>query len=219
MSAKQPQWILLIQFCTLLSFKAMAADAVRPVHSEQLPIIAVFDIQEKQNNIISRQREKLTDFFFGKLAEQGFVLTPRDRLKNYLDLQKKASHQSRFSQTSQIELGRELAAQKYLTTEIIRFGRQCQLVSTLYDLQRATTHLAVTDQSSCQEVELVAALKRIAARLYERLSYSVPEAVEQQTVKSKPIPVDEKTFWQTKDYPQAMSCAHKSEVITGLLNL
>jgi hypothetical protein len=83
--------------------------------------------------------------------------------------QKKDSYKSCYDQKCQIELGRELAAEMSLSTQVMKIGDTCQVAAVLYNLKKATAVQAVTKGAPCQDHELLKAVKSVADELGKQL--------------------------------------------------
>ncbi len=113
------------------------------------PIIAVFDIQDRGSGLSKDTLRNLIDYLSANLAKAGYRVIPRDQVRDRLFDAKKESYKECYEQSCQIELGRELAAQKTLSTKILRIANTCQVTAELYDLLQATTDLATTAEAKC----------------------------------------------------------------------
>jgi hypothetical protein len=129
------------------------------------PIVAVFDVQNEGSGLGARDLGKLVDYLAAQLAEGGYNVVPRDQLRRRLTQQKKTSFKACYDQSCQIELGRELSAQKALATKILRIGKTCHVTSELFDLKRAATERAATAEAACGINALVGAIKQVATKL------------------------------------------------------
>ena len=115
------------------------------VAQERAPIVAVFNVEVKGLQLAPDVRDRLSDYLSGRMAEGGrYQVVPRDKLKERLVQAKKSSYKECYAQSCQIELGQELAAQKTLSTQVMKLGSQCRVNATLYDLARATTENSAT---------------------------------------------------------------------------
>jgi hypothetical protein len=142
----------------------------RPAAAGDGPIVALFDPQDKGSDLSPQTLENLADFLAARLAQGGYQVVPRDQIRERLRAAQKESYKECYDQSCQIELGRELAAQKTLATKILRIGDKCQVTAELYDLRRATTELAATAEAVCQqEASLLEAVKSIAEQLVKPL--------------------------------------------------
>jgi hypothetical protein len=148
-------------FLTLVVAALLASDA-----AAKSVIVAVFDIEDQTGRFSQKARIQLTDYFSAQLATGGrFKVVPRSQLKARLKEDKKASYKACFDEKCQIEIGRELAAQKSLATKIIQVGTKCALMTTLFDLRTSTSEAAASQKARCDEDELVTALEKVAAKL------------------------------------------------------
>ena len=116
---KMSQFLFLfLGFVPLLPLTAQGAD--------QRPIVAVFEIEDRGSILKLANRDQLTDYLGSLLSKGGFQVVPRSQLKARLSSAKKGSYKSCYDQGCQIELGRELAAQKSLASQVLRFGKTCK---------------------------------------------------------------------------------------------
>ena len=128
------------------------------------PITAVFNVEVKGVRLGPDVGERLADYLGGRLAATGrYQVVPRDQLRARLVEQKKSSYKACFEQSCQIELGKELAAQKTVSTQVIRLGSQCKVTLTLYDLARAATEGGAYASGPCTEDGIVASLDEAVA--------------------------------------------------------
>jgi hypothetical protein len=133
------------------------------------PIVAVFDMEDRGSGLDKQVLVNLTDYLASLLAEGGYQVVPRDQIRERLKEQKTESYKECYDQSCQIELGRELAAQKSLDISILKIGNQCQMTANLYDLKKSTTELAANADADCNEESLLKALRDIANKLCQPL--------------------------------------------------
>ena len=130
------------------------------------PIVAVFPVQDRRGVLSGEQAAQLTDYFGVKIAEGGvFLVVPRTDLEAALREQKKASYGECVDESCQIEIGKELAAQKVLHTMIVALGDRCAVTATLYDLRLSATEQAASHKGGCDANALVESLEEVARRL------------------------------------------------------
>ncbi len=137
--------------------------------AEDRPIVAVFEIEGRGKGLRRDLMLNLTEYLGAKLAEGGYQIIPHDQIRKRLMDQKKKSYKKCVDQSCQIELGREMAAQKSLSSKILRIGRKCKVTATLYDLKRSAAELAATASSSCNEDALSEAIEKVSDKLCEPL--------------------------------------------------
>lgn len=118
-------------------------------------IVAVFDIDDRSGVLAESARSNVVDQLIILLTQQGFRVVPKSLIRERLGQQKRESYRECYDQNCQIELGRELAAQKSLATVLSRIGRRCQLSLVLYDLHRAVTENAASVSCECTEESLM----------------------------------------------------------------
>ena len=133
---------------------------------DKKPIVAVFDIEDKGARLPKQLRIRLSDYLAMKLAATGkYQVVPRDQIKKRLVKQKRKSYRACFKQTCQIEIGKELAAQKSLSTAVIKLGSKCTVTTVLYDLRRATSEGGASAKGGCKEDEIVVSLETMVRKL------------------------------------------------------
>ncbi len=137
-----------------------------PAWAQAAPVIAVFPIEDSSGSLSPQAVAKITDYFSVKLAETGrFRVVPKKELEKELAAKKVDSYKACYDQSCQIEIGRELAAEKVVHTQIVELAGQCAVTATLYDLKAAATEKAASQKVACTEAALVGALETIAAAL------------------------------------------------------
>jgi len=133
--------------------------------AEERPILAVFDMEDRGAGLSKETLNNLTDYLAAMLTEGGYQIIPRTQIRERLKQQQNESYKECFDQSCQIELGKELAAQKSLSTKVLKIGKKCRVTGDLYDLKRAASEKAATAGSGCSEDELLAAVEEVAAKL------------------------------------------------------
>jgi len=99
------------------------------------------------------------------VATGDYQVVPRDQLKKRLVAQKANSYRRCYERSCQIEIGKELAAQKTLATQVIKLGSKCGITGTLFDLKRAAAERAATVRGGCSEDEIVTSLEVMVKKL------------------------------------------------------
>jgi len=161
-------------------------------NTERLPVVAVFDLEDKGAGLPDELLDRLGDYLSTRLAATGvFEIVPRDQLRQKLLEQKKESYKHCYDQSCQIELGRELAAEKSLSTKVILLGSRCTVTSSLFDLKKSAASVGATADGGCTEDDIVASISEVAKYLAANYGGKprmplakppvvVPEAVEVQ---------------------------------------
>lgn len=129
-------------------------------------IVAVFEVEDQSGRFDAKACAQLTDYFGAQLAQGStFRVVPRSQLRSRLQAKKKESYKKCVAEQCQIEIGRELAAQKSLATKIVPIGTKCAVMATLFDLKTAASERAATAKAACNQDALVSALEKVAADL------------------------------------------------------
>ena len=89
-------------------------------HAGQRPIVAVFDMEDKGSGLAPNSLFNLTEYLAARLTEEGYQVIPRDEIRSRLKEQKTESFKECYDQSCQIELGRELAAEKTLSPRVLK---------------------------------------------------------------------------------------------------
>ncbi len=140
------------------------------------PVVAVFDVELTRVSLNGAAAGALTGFLTARLAASGlYDVVPREQVKARLATQKAASKSACYDEACQLEIGKELAAEKSLATGILKLGDECIATLTLYDLRRATTDRAVTARGGCKEAELARTLEAAVADLVARAKPAAPQ--------------------------------------------
>lgn len=130
------------------------------------PVVAVFDIDAADARLKKKSVEQLGDYMRTVLASGGaYRVVPRSEIRARLSEQKKESYKACYDEACQIEVGKELAAEKSLHTKIARFGNTCVVTSTLYDLARAASETAAHAKGPCGDGDLLKTLEDVAGQL------------------------------------------------------
>lgn len=154
--------------------------------AETKEIVAVFTVEAKGLKVDAGLLDRLTDYLAGQIAAgDSYQVVPRAQLKQRLTKQRKASYQSCVDQSCQIEIGRELAAQKSLATKVVQLGSRCMVIATLYDLKRAAAERGATAKGGCSEDQLVTSLENVVKGLGKK---SATTALVAPRVTSAPKP-------------------------------
>lgn len=141
----------------LASPTAWAADA--------RPVVAVFDVQA-DSAVKKKDVKTLTELVATHLAASGrFKIVPSSDLKKALDGKKRGSYQACYDERCQIEIGRELAAEKTLSTRVSKLGSTCVVTMQLYDLRESAAGKAATAKGKCGIDAIVALLELASSQL------------------------------------------------------
>jgi hypothetical protein len=145
--------------------EAIGALAAAPSF-RRAPVVAVFDLHDAAGLLDSAEREQLTAYLATRLAEarKGRVV-PREQLRQRLTDQKREAHRPCYEERCQIALGKALAAEKSLSSTLMRVGERCALTLNLYDLESETAERGASVKADCRLEALLEAVERAVERL------------------------------------------------------
>lgn len=152
-------------------------------------VLAVFPIHDKSRAQRASDVEQLSELLASEIVRRTqYKVIPRGEIEALLRTEKNKSFESCYDESCQIQLGRELAANKVLKTQLLALGGRCVLTSTLYDLKTASADWAHTEKSGCSSAEFLAAVESIAAALGSRSSPvpSEPAGLEEEPASPRP---------------------------------
>jgi hypothetical protein len=133
--------------------------AEQPETPARRMIVAVFDLESIGLRLSKSARRRLNEYLTTKVVAGGrFEVVPTAELRKLLRQAKKESYRACYDEVCQIELGRELAAEKSLATKILRSGDRCITTLNLYDVRKATLEAAATADGICDERSLFRAV-------------------------------------------------------------
>ncbi|HSA21124.1 MAG TPA: hypothetical protein P5076_06740, partial [Myxococcota bacterium] len=129
-------------------------------------IIAVFTLEDRGAGLGTDVQERLSEYLASAIAASGhYQVIPRAQLKERLGLQKTETYKACYDQNCQIELGKELAAEKTLSTQVIKLGANCMVTAVIFDLRTAASEGGASQEGGCGEDELVRSMKDVVAKL------------------------------------------------------
>jgi len=147
---------------------AVAVIVVAPSASSwagEKPVVAVFDVESLGAGVNPRALDTLSDYIGSLMAERGYQVIPRSQIRKRLLGEKKKSYRECYDESCQIELGKELAAEKSLSTQILHLGKSCKVTMVFYDLRKTATEQAATVSGGCSEDSLVRSIEQAVSRL------------------------------------------------------
>ncbi len=153
------------------NFELKPAASVQPVAAKPARkrfIIAIFDIEDVTGQLKQTEISQIQDFLETRLAELGsFNVVPREQLRERLRQEKTDSYRACYNEACQIELGKEVAAEKSLATQILKVGNTCVVTSKIFDLKTATSEKAASARVACNPQGLLDGIDQIAKQLSE----------------------------------------------------
>lgn len=126
-------------------------------------IVAVFDVQDMSRKFKKRTLQQLTEYLSARITQvTRYRVVPRDQLRARLFEEKRGTYRECYEETCQIELGKALAAQKSLSTKILKVGTRCAISSILYDFKTETAEQSALVRTDCDEDSLMDCMDRVA---------------------------------------------------------
>lgn len=127
-----------------------------PLDEADRPVLAVFEMTGAASSTTSALVGQLTEYLSTRLAETGrFRVVPREQIRRALLEQKKASYDECIDESCQIELGKAVAAQLSLRSQLIDVGGECALSAAMYDLKLEVTSEAALVRTPCASAQLL----------------------------------------------------------------
>lgn len=132
----------------------------------QRPVMAIFQLEDRSKKLPNDTLDQLTDYVAARVTETGhFRVVPRSELRARIAESKADSFRTCVDESCQIQLGKAVAAQKSLSTRMIRAGATCALTMTLYDLATEATETAATVRTDCTERALMDGIDELTTRI------------------------------------------------------
>lgn len=129
-------------------------------------VVAVFSMDGADAHLSKKSTDKLTEYLAARLTETGsFLVIPTSQIRQRIEQQKAESYSACYDEACQIEIGKELAAQKAISTKVIQLGTHCVVTAGLFDLRRAVVERSATREGGCGEEDVASALHAIATEL------------------------------------------------------
>lgn len=165
---------------------ALLCLASSTVFAANKPVVVVFDVQSDGAKLDAAVTGRMGEYVATLLAESGqFQIVPRSEIKKALSGEKAKSYEACYEQSCQIEIGKELAAEKTVATKISRIGSRCFITMNIFDLQRATSDGAASEKTKCDEDAIVDAIDRAVGKLTgSGAASSATKKVAQQKTKT-----------------------------------
>jgi hypothetical protein len=139
---------------------------VHGAHASDRVVVAVFDIESKGVDLPSEVLARLSSYGATRLAStDAYAVVPKEQIREQLEAKKADSYKNCYDQACQIEIGKEVAAQKSLSSSVMRLGSRCVVSLALYDLRTAATEKATTAEGGCGEDDVFVSMKSALAQL------------------------------------------------------
>ena len=145
----------------------VAATAMAPV-AQTPPVVAVFAIRDSSRKKAFNHSllSQLGDYLEGQLAEGGkFRIVPQDIIRGQLQTEKKATYNQCFDEACQIDIGKAVAAEKTLNTQLLKIGKKCIFKGVLFDLRKEISEKVANVKGDCDDDGLLVSIEKLAAKL------------------------------------------------------
>ena len=137
-----------------------------PAEASSRPVVAVFTLEGKGAGFKARELDSVSEYVSTQLAASGrFTVVPRSEVKKSLRGQKKESYKGCYDESCQIEIGRELAAEKVVVGSIRKFGSVCMVNLRLFDLQKSASERAGSARGECSDAKVLVSVDRALTSL------------------------------------------------------
>jgi hypothetical protein len=156
------------------------------------PVIAVFDIEDTSHpkaRFDGQLLAKLDSYLEGRLAEgYAFRVVPKERLRRELAAAERLSYEACSEERCRVEIGKAVAAEKILSTLVIRIGRHCILRSVLLDLPNGVRERVANVKGACGDDELLGSIETLAGELKQERASVLDRPLTSLTLPAAPPP-------------------------------
>ena len=150
---------LIAATATVMLLLSTAAEA-------RAPRLAVFELELRRVRLSAEGARILRDYLSDRLAATGrYRVVPGDKTRSALNREQLRSQSNCFAKSCQIRIGRALAADRSLSTRVMRIGRRCTVTATLYNLETQVTEKGASAKAGCDEESLQAAIEQVVSEL------------------------------------------------------
>ena len=171
-----------------LAMVVVALVAPFPARSQDKPILAVMEIEDKTGKFSELDLQTATEFLSSIVVTgQRYLVVERNRhnekRQDLMRKLKRTSHDPCFDRGCRVELGRALAADSLLACGIGRLGKTCMLTCNIILLEKEVSGVSAISQFDCGPESLPDALKQVARELN-----GAPRRSEVTGTSERPVP-------------------------------
>jgi hypothetical protein len=142
----------------------------RSARAEPTKAVAVFPIEDTSGKIDPQALKTIYDYLSARIGNlPGLSIIPSSEVHARIEAQQAESYRACYDEACQIEIGKEVAASKAVSTKIAEVGGGCLISSYMYDLARAATDATASARAACDPGSLITAMDEIAKRLKDAL--------------------------------------------------
>jgi hypothetical protein len=151
--------IAVIFILLVISSEALAATPHRAV-------VLVFPIEDTTKTLAVATLDGFHDFLAAEIGRRPrFSVLPRGEVRSRLVSEKAETYKACYDDACQIEIGKELSANKVVATRISALGSKCLISSYLFDLASGASDTTATATSECSGDGLANVIVEIAKQL------------------------------------------------------
>jgi len=126
----------------------------------------VFELELRNVRLKASMAKILRDYLSDRLAATGrYRVVPGDKTRAALNREQLRTKSSCFAKSCQIRIGQALAADRSLSTRVMRIGRRCTVTATLYNLETQVTEKGASAKAGCGEETLQGAIEQVVRQL------------------------------------------------------
>ncbi len=152
--------------CNLTALAAMLVVLLSTAAEARGPRLAVFELELRRVRLSAEGARILRDYLSDRLAATGrYRVVPGDKTRSALNREQLRSQSNCFAKSCQIRIGRALAADRSLSTRVMRIGRRCTVTATLYNLETQVTEKGASAKGGCGEEALQGAIEKVVREL------------------------------------------------------
>jgi len=130
------------------------------------PRVAVFELELRNVKLKASMAGILRDYLADQVAQTGdYRVVPGDKTRAALNREQIQTKGLCFAKSCQIRIGRALAADRSLSTRVMRIGRNCTVSATLYNLETQVTEKGASAKGGCGEEALQVAIDTVVRKL------------------------------------------------------
>ena len=150
--------------CAALAAALLASPPV--VAEPRAPRVAVFELELRNVKLKASMTRILRDYLSDRLAATGaYRVVPGDKTRAALNREQIRSRGKCFAKSCHLRVGVALAADRSLSTRVMRIGGKCTVSSTLFDLKTQVTEKGATHEGGCREQDVKSSIDVVVRKL------------------------------------------------------
>lgn len=143
--------------------------------STAMATVAVFDIEDQTRRLKKQELRTLVELLASKLVERrSLQVIPREVLRQALHKKKRWRC---FDWKCQKAVAKSLGARYVMTTKVIKLGKKCMVMGSLYNIKTSLLQHSASIKSGCKLDALAAVMERLPVKLTGKLRGKVRRKV------------------------------------------